>query len=924
MPEPNAGPPAPELPETDAAKQARLRRLCERKPSGKINVPLALHEKWLKANRDERDSMVDKLDEVGWDKDFKLFYHDRFVTHMTRIIQKSSKLSKKKRRGWHTEESMSTKLKWSKKDRYNKKIDKFYVEIEEEDENVSEDEEIERTEETEVRDGGVSLNRLGRRQGAGVPELPETSDSETDAEGKEKDAKVSNSEWERFKKFADSLLVKCTKLSEIIADLEQALEESGKTPDTGDHKRATKSVQNLENAVKVLEAEFEACEQVKASMAKHKKAMPGSAGETEFSGYNFILWLREKIEAQILKTTLARLTLHLTMKCCSKASGVRENMHPLDAFNLAKSWNWVCDPGLELLHHFAKLIANGDCLLTDLLTYDCPVTGKKRTAGYGSPPHLKRSKQMVESENEFMEYFDRDCEIESSQPGEMDEISLRGARKEKKASDGAACSHVVELAQAEVAHNPRVCPKVREFSAIRLADAEVAVHKFFQRYGLSVPIQVYNAEIAGTKAFPYLKLSDWVLFLWNTGRFARQLVGCSLEQMPAVLTQYWRRFRALFPHHEIFGLEGIDLAHTVPYYSHTDEGRSQKHEPIWILSCHGALGRGTRRFVTEKKRTKPISENEMGLNFLGQTFSTQFLLCTITKQVSNMHPEAISQLLNLFATDAAMLACEGILCDGTRLRLVHIGTKGDLPALGKVGGFTRSFLHVPKRPSTQNPCEGICHLCLGGQEENIRTGAEHFPYEDLRPRPCWEQTMHTVLPWRTEPDMISGLPINREEASGFFCLDLWHIFHLGICKHFVANSLVMIAESDLLPRSSMENKFKSMTDEYVTFCRTNRLAMWITEISRDTLLFPQGSVAPVGKWNKGSCSTTMMLFLEHYCTKFIKGKSDDEQLLLIADGTSAMNRALSTMYGSGYWVNKNCAKSLSRSDGDQRGRDCYD
>ena len=26
-------------------------------------------------------------------------------------------------------------------------------------------------------------------------------------------------------------------------------------------------------------------------MAKHKKAMPGSAGETEFSGYNFILWL---------------------------------------------------------------------------------------------------------------------------------------------------------------------------------------------------------------------------------------------------------------------------------------------------------------------------------------------------------------------------------------------------------------------------------------------------------------------------------------------------------------------------------------------------------------------------------------------------------------------------------------------------------
>ena len=44
----------------------------------------------------------------------------------------------------------ATMAKKTRKDRYNRKIDKFYVEIEEEDENVSEDEEIERTEETEA------------------------------------------------------------------------------------------------------------------------------------------------------------------------------------------------------------------------------------------------------------------------------------------------------------------------------------------------------------------------------------------------------------------------------------------------------------------------------------------------------------------------------------------------------------------------------------------------------------------------------------------------------------------------------------------------------------------------------------------------------------------------------------------------------
>ena len=31
-----------------------------------------------------------------------------------------------------------------------------------------------------------------------------------------------------------------------------------------------------------------------------------------------------------------------------------------------------------------------------------------------------------------------------------------------------------------------------------------------------------------------------------------------------------------------------------------------------------------------------------------------------------------------------------------------------------------------------------------------------------------------------------------------------------------------------------------------------------------------------------------------------------------ADATSAMNQALSTMYSSGYWLNKNCAKSVSK------------
>lgn len=53
-----------------------------------------------------------------------------------------------------------------------------------------------------------------------------------------------------------------------------------------------RSVTNLETAIGVLESEHEKCEKVKASLAKHKKATAGSAGETE--SFVLISWAIER------------------------------------------------------------------------------------------------------------------------------------------------------------------------------------------------------------------------------------------------------------------------------------------------------------------------------------------------------------------------------------------------------------------------------------------------------------------------------------------------------------------------------------------------------------------------------------------------------------------------------------------------------
>ena len=60
---------APPPPKTEGAKLARLRRICELKPSGKCAAGLEVHERWKKADKAEREAMVEELEKANWSKD---------------------------------------------------------------------------------------------------------------------------------------------------------------------------------------------------------------------------------------------------------------------------------------------------------------------------------------------------------------------------------------------------------------------------------------------------------------------------------------------------------------------------------------------------------------------------------------------------------------------------------------------------------------------------------------------------------------------------------------------------------------------------------------------------------------------------------------------------------------------------------------
>ena len=64
--EPEASDSGEEL--SHAAKLARLRRLCEMKPSGTCKVPESVHKKWA-AKGHSREELLQVLEDLNWDGD---------------------------------------------------------------------------------------------------------------------------------------------------------------------------------------------------------------------------------------------------------------------------------------------------------------------------------------------------------------------------------------------------------------------------------------------------------------------------------------------------------------------------------------------------------------------------------------------------------------------------------------------------------------------------------------------------------------------------------------------------------------------------------------------------------------------------------------------------------------------------------------
>lgn len=452
--------------------------------------------------------------------------------------------------------------------------------------------------------------------------------------------------------------------------------------------------------------------------------------------------------------------------------------------------------------------------------------------------------------------------------------------------------HVVELAADEVAENPEATKAMREFSSIRVRDAEQKGNKVFEKYGLTAPVPIDRVNLGDGKHlgnFPYIKFSSWMKFLLGSGRLPQQLCAAAdLESMQVKLKEFWNRYETIYPNHGIFSMRdaGLDLGMVVPVYSHSDEGRGYKKTPFWLFSTHGCIGRGTRAYLKKGKDKVPLKRCGFGLNFTGHTMGTHFLFAGMQRKLYKKKPQALDNLVGVYARDMEHLLVEGVCTsDGVHcVRFCHLGTKGDLPALTRLGNMLYSFGNVPKAARSRKPCRGICWMCCAGQESDPANGLGAIPFEDTAGKPLWEATLGQRDPWQQTPSILEGVPMAPVDQWEFFKTDVWHNFHMGLAKHWVASSMVSLLENLDLPFTNMDDKIDFFNQKYKSFCKRKRLSPHHEEFGRETLGWYQLSTCPVGSWNKGSASTHYMLFLEDLLTEFTSQIEGEPLLETIVPG----------------------------------------
>ncbi|CAE7721437.1 unnamed protein product [Symbiodinium microadriaticum] len=422
-----------------------------------------------------------------------------------------------------------------------------------------------------------------------------------------------------------------------------------------------------------------------------------------------------------------------------------------------------------------------------------------------------------------------------------------------------------------------------------------------KKLGLALPIPLIETPsecIHGTAArIPRISIKGWVEYFLKHNHWH---ILAGLRKPDKVREQkiwkaWWERYRVHDPAHAIFEAADkgqVDLCRTAAVVLHGDEGKGRRRQAFFVLSFHSVLGRGTNQSVPSKqvlsKATKKVRKPylKMNLNFKGHSFTTRFVTGVLPRAAYGDQDIHFFDLLSAAYEDAKFLGTVGLEDrQGNKYWLCCLKTIGDWPFLAKAGALQRTYANAVK--SINQVASGICHLC--------EAGCAHAPFEQIETRrPKWLSTLGASSPFKHWPAAVAIVQ-NRQTLAEHFAFDLFHTFHLGVGKYFVASVLAIL--STLESGGSVELRFQQLTAKYREWCRRSGRTMFVSKLTKDLITWEATSDYPKGTWFKGNLTTTLLEWIES-----LDGSVTDSMLVLALDATKAINRFFRILYSEGVWL----------------------
>ena len=488
----------------------------------------------------------------------------------------------------------------------------------------------------------------------------------------------------------------------------------------------------------------------------------------------------------------------------------------------------------------------------------------------------------------------------------------------------ASCASVVRAAKAFVSDVGRKAASksvgLVELSRSTEKNAERDCNRaMVSRHQLSLPIAETMLEtgVSDGPSVPILRLRDWANFLIENNH-THVLVGLGQphwEREAAILEAFWSKYRKQHPKHPVFGearLGNIDLSKTYPMLLHGDEGRGRKRNAFLVLNFHGVLGRGVRANQKKKKKQGVRKKNKkqdwvrMRPNYTGHTLTSRFLFAALPKALYTGDNGYIwDALMMAAADDAEYLFSTGVqdTWHGRgKFNFATLHICGDWPFLIDSAGLLRSFRNVQKHKTRSKPPVGICHLCAAGQ-----IGWDFEQINTIQPK--WLSTMHSqsLFADDAEPSPLCRIPHVPGEVGSLWTFDIFHTWHLGVARCFLASFIVLLAE--IQPEGNIDDRFTSLSNDFMSWCRSTKRRPHVLKISKELVGYPTTTTYPNGTWHKGDLSTVLMKYVQHRFER--DGAAWTPMMQLAGQAASSINLCLGKMYNTdNAWLTSTQAKQI--------------